>query len=76
MSTVVNVGSTASISLVLVREVAKLEPPLIELADLGAETVLTCTAKIEFYGHDLVNRTVKATGYLTVYFANYADQGN
>jgi hypothetical protein len=76
MSTVVNAGSTASVSLVLVREVAKLEPPLIELADLGAETVLTCTAKIEFYGHDMVNRTVKATGYLTVYFANYVDQAD
>jgi hypothetical protein len=74
MSAVVTVGSTASVSLILVREVAKLEPPLIELADLGAETVLTCTAKIEFYGHDMVNRTIKATGYLTVYFANYTDR--
>ncbi|MGB7295679.1 MAG: hypothetical protein WBC70_08830 [Candidatus Aminicenantales bacterium] len=73
MSSVIKVGSTASVSLVLVREVAKLEPPLSKLADWGAEVVLTCTAKIEFYGHDMVNRTVKATGYLTVYFANYAD---
>lgn len=76
LSTVVKVGSTASVSLVLVREVAKLEAPLIELVDIGAETVLTCTAKIDFYGHDTVNRTVKATGYLTVYFANYVDQAN
>jgi hypothetical protein len=76
MSTVIKTGSTSSISLVLVREVAKLEPPLIGLVDLGAEVVLTCTAKIEFYGHDMVNRTIKATGYLTVYFANYADQAS
>jgi hypothetical protein len=76
MSTVVKTGSTSSISLVLVREVAKLEPPLIGLVDLGAEVVLTCTAKVDIYGHDMVNRTVKATGYLTVYFANYADQAN
>ncbi len=76
MSTVIKTGSTASVSLVLVREVAKLEPPLIGLVDLGAEVVLTCTAKIDFYGHDMVNRTIKATGYLTVYFANYADQAN
>lgn len=73
MSTVVKAGSTASVSLVLVREVAKLEPPLVGLADLGSEVVLACTAKIEFYGRDMVNRTVKATGQLTVYFANYAD---
>jgi hypothetical protein len=73
MSSVIKAGSTASVSLVLVREVAKLEPPLVGLVDLGSEVVLSCTAKIEFYGHDMVNRTVKATGYLTVYFANYAD---
>jgi len=73
MSTVVKQGSTASVSFVIVREVAKLEPPLIRLVDIGAEQVLTCTAKVEFYGHDATNRTVKATGYLTVYFANYAD---
>jgi hypothetical protein len=73
MSTVIKQGSTASVSFVIVREVAKLEPPLIRLVDLGAEQVLTCTAQVEFYGHDTTNRTVKATGYLTVYFANYAD---
>ena len=74
MSTVVKAGSTASVSFIIVREVAKLEPPLLRLVDLGAEVVLACTAKIEFYGHDTTNKTVKATGYLTVYFANYADQ--
>jgi len=73
MSTVVKTGSSASVSFVIVREVAKLEPPLIRLVDVGAEQVLTCTAKVEFYGHDTTNRTVKATGYLTIYFANYAD---
>jgi hypothetical protein len=74
LSTVVRVGSTSSVSFVIVREVAKMEPPLIELVDIGAEQVLACTAKVEFYGHDTANRTVKATGYLTIYFANYADE--
>jgi len=72
LSTTVSAGSTAQVSFVIVREVAKLEPPLLELVDLGAEQVLTCTAKVEFYGHDVANRTVKAVGYLTVYFANYS----
>lgn len=76
MSTVVKVGSTASIDFVIVREVAKLEPPLVRLVVLGAEQVLTCTAKVEFYGHDTANRTVKATGYLTIYFANYEDSSS
>jgi hypothetical protein len=74
LSTVVRAGSTSSVSFVMVREVAKMEPPLIQLVDIGAEQVLTCTAKVEFYGHDMANKTVKATGYLTVYFANYADE--
>lgn len=73
LSTVVAAGATSTINFVIVRDVAKMEPPLLELTDLGAEVVLTCTAKIEFYGHDTANRTVKATGYLTIYFANYAD---
>jgi hypothetical protein len=76
LSTVIKAGSTSTISFVIVREVAKIEPPLVELVDLGAEMVLTCTAKVEFYGHDNTNRTVKATGYLTIYFANYADSGS
>jgi len=73
LSTVVAAGATSTINFVIVRDIAKMEPPLLELTDLGAEVVLTCTAKIEFYGHDTANRTVKATGYLTIYFANYAD---
>jgi len=73
MSTLVPLGGTATVSFVLVREVAKLEPPLSRLVDLGAEVVLTATAKIDFYGHDLAQNQVKATGYLTIYFANYAE---
>jgi hypothetical protein len=74
LSAVVNAGSTSSVSFVIVREVAKMEPPLLDLVDLGAEVVLTCTAKVEFYGRDTADRTVKAVGYLTIYFANYADK--
>jgi hypothetical protein len=74
LSALVKVGSTTSFSFVVVREVAKLEPPLIGLVDGGAELVLQMTAKIDFYGHDMANREVKATGYLAIFFANYADQ--
>jgi hypothetical protein len=74
LSALVPLGATTQVAIVVVREAAKLEPPLIGLVDLGAEMVLTATAKIEFYGHDLANNKVKATGYLTVYFANYAEE--
>ena len=73
LSALIKVGSTTSLNFVVVREVAKLELPLVRLADGGSEGVLTCTAKIDFYGHDMTNNNVKATGYLTVYFANYVD---
>jgi len=39
--------------------------------DLG---VLTCLTKVVFYGKDITGRAVKATGYLTIHFANYANE--
>jgi len=74
LSTLIPIGSSSTISFIIVREVAKLEPPLINLVQGGGEVVLEVTAKIDFYGHDLANNKVKATGYLTIFFANYIDQ--
>ncbi len=73
LSVLVKSGSSATFSLVVVREVAKLEPPLVALADLRAEGVLQVTARIDFYGQDLASRTVTTTGHLAIFFANYAD---
>jgi hypothetical protein len=73
LTALIKADSTVSVSFIVVRDVAKLEPPLVALADGGAEGVLTCVAKIDFYGHDLINNKVTATGYLTIYFANYVD---
>jgi hypothetical protein len=73
LTQILRIGTSTSISFVVVREVAKLESPLIDLAQNRAEGVIEATAKIEFYGHDLVENKVKATGYLTIFFANYAD---
>lgn len=64
------VGSSVSFPLMIVRDVAKTQPPLSTLA--GA--MLECTAKIEFFGHDLRNREVKQTAYITVRFADYLDE--
>ncbi|MFW6160028.1 MAG: hypothetical protein ACOC57_02680 [Acidobacteriota bacterium] len=74
LSTLIEIDQSVDISFIIVREVAKLEPPLINLADGRAEGTITVTAKVEFYGHDLTNNTVKTTGYLTIYFANYIDE--
>lgn len=45
---------------------AKLAEPLVSLA-----TMLETRARIEFFGEDLTGKQVSATGYLTIYFANY-----
>jgi hypothetical protein len=74
LTMLVRVDSTTSVDFVIVREAAKLEAPLINLRDSAYGDILNMTAKIDFYGHDLANKAVKATGYLTVYFANYNDK--
>jgi hypothetical protein len=73
LSQILRVDTSTTISFVVVREVAKLEAPLFDLIQNRAEGVIEAIAKIEFYGHDLVNNKVTATGYLTIFFANYAD---
>lgn len=73
LSTLIEIGSTVNVSFIIVREVAKLEPPLINLHEGRGEGVLQVTAKVEFYGHDMADRKVKAVGYLTIFFADYTD---
>jgi len=74
LSAVFKVGFSQEIAFVIVREVAKEEAPLLGLRTLGGESVLQVTAKVEFYGHDMANKTVKATGYIPIFFANYANE--
>jgi hypothetical protein len=73
LTAVVPIDSTQDASIVIVREVAKMEPPLISLHNWRDAGVINCTAKVDFYGQDQVGKTIKATGYLTIFFANYAN---
>jgi hypothetical protein len=63
------VDTTTEVPFLVVPEAAKLSAPLVGL--VGTTTVLETRAKIEIVGHDLSNREVKATGYLTIYFGDY-----
>lgn len=74
LSVRVPVGQSASFAFVVVRAVSKLEPPLIDLAANRSDGVLQTTARIDFYGQDGVGNKVTATGHLTIFFANFADQ--
>jgi len=66
------VDETTSVPFAVVLEAAKQTAPLVGL--IGTTTVLERRAKIEIFGHDLTDHPVTATGYLTIYFADY--QGN
>jgi hypothetical protein len=73
LSAIIRIGISTSVSFVIVREVAKQEPPLSSLRAALPGDILNVTAKVDFYGHDLANKTVKATGMLPVFFANYGN---
>lgn len=74
MSIVIDAETTEEVSFIIVREVAKAEPPLLGLYDSGGEGVLEVKARVDFYGQDMSGNWVEATGFLTIFFTNYADQ--
>ena len=65
------VDEEVAVPFVVVLEAAKQAAPLNAL--IGTATVLERKAKIEIFGHDLTDHPVTATGYLTIYFADYQD---
>ena len=67
------IDTSTQFPIVIVRAAAKAEPPLVNLHEGRDEGILTVLAKITLYGHDNANRAVTATGYLTIYFANYVN---
>ena len=67
------VDQATSVPFIVVLEAAKLAAPLAGL--VGTTTVLERKAKIEIFGHDLTDKPVQATGYLTIYFCDYMEPG-
>jgi hypothetical protein len=57
----------------LVRVQAKLEAPLLALANLGGRIVISTIANVTFYGQDQAGNEVSVTGSISVDFADYAD---
>lgn len=67
----VNVGGTTTISIPVVLDSAKLQPPLAAL--IGTTNTLQVNATITFTGEDVDHNLVTAVGHLTIYFADYAE---
>jgi hypothetical protein len=74
LSASIDIGSAIDVAFTIVRAAAKAEPPLVNLAEGRDAGVLTVHARVDFYGHDQTGRNVKATGYLTIHFANYVNE--
>lgn len=72
VSSTIRVGTLTAVTFTLVREAAKVERPLVGLR--GTMEVIEVTAAVVFYGKDLSGRTVKATGYIPVTFADFANE--
>lgn len=70
LSQQVDIDGTVDIDFVVVRAQAKTVSPLINIA--GADT-MQIVARITFYGEDIAGNPIEATGYLTIYFANFLD---
>ena len=69
LAVVCEVDASVSLEILAVRAEAKEVPPLSTIGGGNLEAV----AEIRFIGHDLEGNGVEATGYLTIYFANWAD---
>ncbi len=62
---------SADLEVVAVRAEAKTVAPLNAL--IGTLNVYWAVAEMRFFGHDLDGNGVEATGYITVYFADWTD---
>ena len=74
LSVTISPGGTADAVLILVRNQAKLEPPLRNLRGLGGQIIISTIAEITFYGHDQNGNEVSVVGRIDVHFADYADE--
>jgi hypothetical protein len=57
----------------LVRVQAKLEPPLKNLVDGGAQNVISTIAEVTFFGRDQAGNEVAVSGSISVNFSDYGD---
>lgn len=71
LSVGIDIDSSIEVQFVIVREQAKVDTPLTSLQ--VSLDLLQVLATITFYGEDIAGNPVQATGYLTIYFADYAD---
>ncbi|MBS1819387.1 MAG: hypothetical protein JSU08_15760 [Acidobacteria bacterium] len=65
-------SGTATLGFELVRNVAKMEAPLVQL--ITNPQIITTLADVTFYGQDQVGNEIQVTGSIQVDFGNFADR--
>jgi len=65
-------GGKLTLTFEIVRHVAKMESPLVELA--SGRTIITTIADVSFYGRDQVGNDVNVTGSIQIDFGNFGDK--
>lgn len=73
MTLTVPAGATATGVFDLVRVIAKMEPPLLNLVAAGGVQAVATIAEVTFYGQDQAGNEVSATGTISVTFADFGD---
>jgi hypothetical protein len=66
-------GGNLSAGFDLVRVQAKLEPPLANLVNGGAQNVISTIAEVTFFGRDQAGNEVSVTGTISVNFSDFGD---
>jgi len=64
-------GTKSTLIFELVRHVAKVETPLVQLAN--SPNIITTIGQVTFYGHDMAGNEMNVTGQIQIDFANFAD---
>ena len=65
------IGQSTSFDITVVRQSAKLEPPLANMAFNGGEVVLSTIAEIDFFGTDVAGKAITVRGYLNITFGDF-----
>jgi hypothetical protein len=72
VTTTIPANSNGSLEFQIVRQVAKLEQPLVQLRQ--SSTVISVIADVTFFGADQVGNEVSVTGSVLINFGNFSDK--
>lgn len=73
MTDTVEVGGSASIPFIIVRHVAKIERPLVDLVGVGDDIILSTITRVDFYGRDIAGNGHQVHGWIDIEFGDYAE---